>query len=121
MRNSGKDKQVAPESSSRCRELVARSVNEKLVRLPMILGILGDLRKPPVPAAGDPELEAGCSRAMTAILAELARLEPAGTEGRAGKEEKKAFVWFRDRKVHELLDPDQLARLESFVARLLPA
>ncbi len=87
----------------------------------MILGILSDLRKPPVPAAGDPELAIGCSRAMTAILAELARLEPSEAKGKAGREERTAFTWFRDRKVHDLLDPDQLARLESFVSRLLPA
>lgn len=99
---------------------VASAIQEHLSRLPLILSLLDGLRQPPFPAAGDSELRAGCERAVTAILSTLARLAPSSPSTKSSKEERAIIALIRSHKAHELLDPDQLARLDSFITRLLP-
>lgn len=103
------------------REEVALAIRENLSRFPLILALLDGLRHPPVPSPGDPELRAGCERAITALLSAIAPLRSAVSRaGKAGKEERAIYALIRGRKAQELIDPDQLARLDSFVSLLLP-
>jgi hypothetical protein len=58
------------------RKQTAETINRVMERFPLILDILGQLGKSPIPASGDDDLRRGCERACTAILADLAKIPP---------------------------------------------
>jgi hypothetical protein len=84
----------------------------------MIVEILGELGKARVPFAGDADIRHGCERALTAMLSELARIQPAPS-GRASKAEELARSWPLCESAAVLIDPDQLQRIQQFVERIL--
>jgi hypothetical protein len=100
------------------RKQTAEAVGQALARLPMILDVLKRLNHEAVPLPGDEEIRRGCDRAVTAILAKLARIGPAA-DGRAGKTEMIALGKLDDPEIGNLLDADQLQRLREFTDRIL--
>jgi hypothetical protein len=102
------------------REKVARSINDALTRLDLILGLLETLNEPLIPFPGDADLRNGCERAMTSILSSLAGMEPAKPSFLPGREEKALKARLNAERLSLLIDRDQFSYLWSFVVRLLP-
>jgi|GEM_PF-1992799 hypothetical protein len=100
------------------RKQTAEEVNRVLARFPMIVDILGVLGKAQVPFPGDAEIRHGCERALTAMLLELARIEPA-PPGKTTKTEELALQLLDDRTAARLIDADQLQRIHHFIERIL--
>ena len=96
----------------------AEQINRSMARLPMILEILGGLEKAPVPFAGDQDIRHGCERALTSMLIELARIEPAPS-GEVSISEEWIIRFIGQEDTVRLVDPAQLERLSQFVARIL--
>lgn len=100
------------------RKQSAEAVNRAMARFPLIVGVLGEIRKSDVPFPGDDDIKHGCQRAITAILVELARIEPA-PGGKASKSEAAAFGLLQESQAEGLIDADQLERIEQFIVRIL--
>lgn len=104
-------------------EEAARAINRAMERFPLILENLEELLKSPVPAPGDGEIRHGCERAITAILAALAKIDPPtamASAATAGDEEQIARAWLLGELPGRLVDPARFARLNAFIDRLLP-
>ena len=104
-------------------EEVAREINRAMERFPLILENLEELSKSLVPAPGDAEIRHGCERAITAILAALAKIDPPiGMPSAipAGSEEQIARTWLLGDLPGQLVDPARFACLNDFIDRLLP-
>lgn len=84
----------------------------------MIVGIFEELGKAEVPFPGDEDIRHGCERALTAMLVELARIEPA-PPGKPTKIEETALNWLQGKSVDRLVNADQLQRIQQFVERIL--
>lgn len=80
--------------------------------------ILGELGKASVPFPGDADIQHGCKRALTAMLLELSRIEPA-PPGKASKQEEMARSWLQTRTAAQWMDADQLERFHHFLDRIL--
>ena len=89
-----------------------------MTRFPLILEILSELGKASVPFPGDADIQHGCRRALTAMLLDLSRIEPA-PPGKVGKHENIARNWLHARAAVQLIDADQLERFEHFIDRIL--
>ncbi len=100
------------------RQHTAAAVCEALARFPLIVEILGELAKSQIPQPGDADIRHGCQRALTAMLLELSRIDPA-PPGPVTKHEETALNWLHARAASQLIDPDQLERFEHFVGRIL--
>jgi hypothetical protein len=109
-----------PESHSdlSTRRQIAESINQALTRFPMILEILGELGKARIPFPGDDDIRHGCERALTTMLSELARIQPAPS-GRVSKAEELARSWPLCESASVRIDPDQLQRIQQFIDRIL--
>jgi hypothetical protein len=107
--------QPAPQEQ---RESAAEAVAGVMARFDLILDILGRLNRSDVPAPGDDDLRHGCERALTTMLAKLARMKPA-PPGKASKAEKQVRRLFQTEAAGEVIDRDQFERLEQLVNRIL--
>ncbi len=100
------------------RHLAAEEIITSLARFPLILDILDQLAKAPVPLPGDEEIRHGCERSLTAMLRKTALIKPA-TGGTLSTAEKTVLGWLRSKRARQLIHPDQLMRIEQFVERAL--
>jgi hypothetical protein len=96
----------------------AEAINRAMARFPMIVRILGELGGAAVPFPGDGDIRHGCMRALTGMLAELAKIAPAAP-GRMSKAEETAVSWLHCESARELIDADQLQRMQQFIDRVL--
>ncbi len=96
----------------------AEALNIAMGRFPLIVEILGNLRDADVPSPGDSDLLHGCQRALTAMLVELARIDPA-PPGRSLKVSNNIRNMLHDNNVEQLIDPDQLQRFHHCIERIL--
>ena len=106
------------QTGSNTRKRSAEAINHAMARFPLIVGILGDLSKVSVPFPGDADIRHGCMRALTTILGELAKIEPAPA-GKATKAEETAQSWLHSEAARDLIDADQLQRMQQFIDRVL--
>ena len=100
------------------RKQSAEAINHAMTRFPLIVEILGELDKAEIPFPGDGDVRHGCERALTAMLAELARIEPA-PPGKPSKIEETALNWLQAKAAGRLINPDQLQRIQQFIERIL--
>jgi hypothetical protein len=100
------------------RKQSAEAINRAMTRFPLIVEILGELDKASVPFAGDEDIRHGCERALTAMLAELARIEPAPF-GKPVKAEDNAKQWLHSTAAERLVNADQLQRIDQLIERIL--
>lgn len=105
-------------SPSKSRKQSAEAINRAMARFPLIVDVLGQLRKADVPFPGDDDIRHGCQRAITAIMSELARIEPA-PPGKPLKSETTAVSMIHGEETVRLIDADQLQRMEQFIQRIL--
>ena len=105
-------------TSQKTRKQSAEEVNRAMTRFPLIVGVLSELRKSDVPFPGDDDIRHGLQRAVTAIMVELARIEPAPA-GKPTKSEATALGLLHDNRAEGLIDADQLERLGQFIERIL--
>lgn len=96
----------------------AEAINRAMTRFPLIVEILGELGKAGIPFPGDEDIRHGCERALTAMLVELARIEPA-PPGKNGRTEEIARNWLHAKEVERLINADQLQRIQQFIDRIL--
>ena len=89
-----------------------------MARFPQIVQILGELGQAQVPFPGDDDIRHGCERALTAMLVELARIEPAEPD-KPTKAEETALHWLHSKKAVHRIDVDRLQRFEQFIERIL--
>ena len=100
------------------RKQSAEEINGAMTRFPLIVEILGELRKSAFPFPGDDDLLHGCERAVTSILVELARIEPA-PPGKSSPPEETALNWLNTNSAEHLVNADQLQRMQQFIERIL--
>ena len=96
----------------------AEAINRAMARFPLLVDILGELSTASIPYPGDDDLRHGCDRTLTAMLCELARIEPA-PPGKTSKAEEIAHHWLKGEKVIRLIDADKLQRIHQFIDRIL--
>lgn len=102
------------------RKETAEAINRAMMRFPQIVEILGELDRASIPFPGDEDIRHGCERALTAILVELARIEPA-PQGKPGKAEENALQCLRSKAAERLINADQLQRIDQLIERILGA
>ena len=102
------------------RKQSVEAINRAMTRFPMIVGIFEELGHAEVPYPGDDDIRHGCERALTAMLVELARIEPA-PPGKSSKSEETATNWLQGKSVDHLINADQLQRIQQFIERILGA
>lgn len=100
------------------RKQSAEAVHRAMTRFPMILEVLEQLGSAAVPFAGDEDIRHGCERALTSILVELARIEPAPA-GKPSKIEDSALQLLHSKTAERLINADQLQRIDQLVERAL--
>jgi hypothetical protein len=100
------------------RKQSAEEINRAMTRFPMIIEILGELSKSGFPFPGDEDLRRGCERAITSMLVELARIEPA-PPGKITPPEEAARNWLNASSAEHLVNADQLQRMQQFIERIL--
>lgn len=100
------------------RKQSAEEINHAMARFPLILQILRDLSRTQLPLPGDEEIRHGCERALTHVLSELARIQPA-LAGKAGKTEETALAWLQDANARDLIDADRLERMQQLIDSIL--
>lgn len=100
------------------RKQSADAVHLAMTRFPLVIEILGELGKASIPLPGDSDIQHGCKRALTAMLLELSRIEPAPL-GKPGQNENIARNWLHTRTAAQWMDPDQLERFQHFIDRIL--
>jgi hypothetical protein len=99
------------------RKQTAEAVGRAMSRFPLVVEVLGKLGDSTVPLAGDAEIQHGCRRALTAMLVELSRIEPAAI-GKPVKQEQMIMDWLHTREAAQLIDADQLERFQHFLDRI---
>ena len=100
------------------RKLAVDSMNHAMTRFPMILGVLEAIRKTEVPAPGDRDIEHGCERALTAIMAELAKIKPAPS-GEPNDRVETTLGWVQRAAALKLIHADILERFQQLIERIL--
>jgi hypothetical protein len=100
------------------RKHTADEINQALTRFPLVVQVLGELRKANLPYAGDEDIRHGCERALTSMLVELARIEPAAP-GKVSKAEESALALLQSKTAALLVNADQLQRIQQFIERIL--
>lgn len=95
----------------------AEAVNRAMARYPLIVQILRELDSAPVPLPGDDDLRHGCDRALTAMLAELAWIDPA-PPGIPSEAEALARSCLNAEKSARLIDADKLRLIHQFIDRI---
>jgi len=107
-------------TESGTRESSANAINQAMSRFPLIVEILDRLDRADIPQSGDDDIRHGCQRALTSMLAELSRIQPA-PDGKISKAEKAALGQLYVQRADQLIDPDQLQRFQQFIDRILGA
>jgi hypothetical protein len=109
-----------PESQPavKTRKQSAEAILRAMTRFPMIVKVLGELEQAEVPCPGDEDIRHGCERALTAMLVELARIDPA-PPGKRSESEAMALNWLQGKSVDRLINADQLQRIQQFIERIL--
>ena len=102
----------------RTRKQSAEEITRVLARFPLIVEILGELGKAEIPLPGDEDIRHGCERALTSMLRELGRLEPA-PPGKFSKPEETVLNLMHGKAADRLINPDQFQRIQQFVERIL--
>ena len=100
------------------RKQTAEEINRAMARFPLLVQILGDLSRDSVPHPGDDDIRHGCERALTTMLAELARIE-AAPGGKTTKAEEIAQNWILNQPASHLIDADKLQRMQLFIDCIL--
>jgi hypothetical protein len=100
------------------RKQSVEAVTQALARFPLIVEILGKLGKTQIPHPGDDDIRHGCERAVTSMLRQLARIEPA-PPGKPSKTEETTIGWLHSQMACDYLNPDQLQRIQQFAERIL--
>lgn len=103
---------------SESRKKSAEAIHRAMTRFPLVVEMLGELAKAPVPFPGDADIRRGCERALTAILVQLSRIDPA-PPGKSSKHEETALNWLHSKAAPQLIDADQLERFQHFIERIL--
>ncbi len=93
-------------------------INRAMARFPFLVQILRELDQAQVPCPGDDDIRHGCERALTAMLCELARIDPAPADMPSAAE-KTAQAWLDLPGVHGLVDADKLERMQLFIDCIL--
>ncbi len=104
--------------SANSRKPAIEAINRAMARFPLIVRTLGELRGTDIPLPGDDDLGHGCRRALTAILGELSRI-PVAPVGKPCKAEETARNWLHTAATRELIDADQLQRIQMFIDNIL--
>ena len=105
-------------SPQKTRKHSAEEINRALARFPFLVQILRELGHSQVPLPGDDDIRHGCERALTAMLCELARIDPAPA-GKPSKAEETAQAWLCSPGVRGLIDADKLERMQLFIDCIL--
>ena len=100
------------------RKQSAEAVQRAMARFPLILDILTQLGKAEIPFPGDEDIRHGCERALTTMLAELARIEPA-SPGKPSKIEESTMQLLHSKVAARMINADQLQRIDQLVERIL--
>lgn len=106
--------------SHNLRNPAIEAINRAMARFPLIVRTLRELRGTDIPLPGDDDLRHGCQRALTAILGELSRI-PVAPAGKPCKAEEIARNWLHTAAAGELIDADQLQRIQMFIDNILSA
>lgn len=104
---------VSPSPQS-TRKFAAEEINRAMARFPMIIRVLSELSCAQFPFPGDADIRHGCERALTGILSELARIQPAPA-GKPSKSEELAQAWLQNPEARRLIDADKLQRMQQFI------
>lgn len=104
-------------TSPKSRKQIADTVLHVMTRFPLVLEILGELGKSDIPAPGDEDIRRGCDRAVTAILVDLARIEPAPT-GIPCQAEDATYRMLNGESGAALIGPDKLQSIHELVSRI---
>lgn len=88
-----------------------------MTRFPLVLEILGKLGKSDIPAPGDEDIRRGCDRAVTAILVDLARIEPVPA-GIPCQAEDAIYRMLNSEAGVALIGPDKLQSIHELVSRI---
>jgi hypothetical protein len=100
------------------RKHAAEEINRAMARFPFLVQILRELSHAQVPHPGDDDIRHGCERALTAMLCELARIDPA-LPGKSSKAEETAQAWLSLPGARGLVDADKLQRMQLFIDCIL--
>ncbi|MGD7651765.1 MAG: hypothetical protein ACQCXQ_01030 [Verrucomicrobiales bacterium] len=90
-----------------------------MTRFGLILDTLGALDRSELPHPGDADIRHGCERALTAILLELARIEPVVQGSPLETTDNNPLTPLYSATANKLIDSDQLLRMEQFIHRIL--
>lgn len=104
--------------SQKNRKQSAEEINRAMARFPLVLQILRELGLTQLPFPGDDDIRHGCERALTRMLADLARIQPAST-GKSSKAEETAQSWLQSKEARRLIDADRLERMQQFIDSIL--
>jgi len=109
-----------PEShpSLKTRKQSVDAIHHALARFPLVVEILEDLAKAEIPCPGDVDIRHGCERALTAMLAGLAKIDPAPA-GKPSKSEESAMTLIHTEAAGRLVHADLLQRIQQFIERIL--
>jgi len=110
--------QTTTSPPQKTRKQAAEDINRAMARFPLLVQILGDLSQNSVPLPGDDDIRHGCERALTTMLAELARIEGA-PGGKSSKAEEIAQSWILNQPASHLIDADKLQRMQLFIDCIL--
>lgn len=99
------------------REDAAQEIAQVTRRLPLIVKILQELHDTPYPGPGDDDIRHGCDRALTAMLSELAKMQPA-PDGKPSQNEQKVRTLIGKYAAEGLVDADKLQRMQIFIDRI---
>lgn len=105
-------------SNLHTRKQAAQEIDRAMARFGLIVKILSELEHTELPYAGDSDIRHGCERALTAILVELARIQPA-TSDQDEQESAPPLSRLYSKPACDLIDGDQLQRMEQFIQRIL--
>ena len=100
------------------RQQAVDAIDRTLARFCLVLRVLDELRREAIPSTGDAEIRHGCERALTGMLAELARI---GAAPAASPLEREQVIrnCLNDSKTRALVDADKQERMHQFIDAIL--
>lgn len=104
--------------SQKSRKQSIEEINRAMARFPLLVQILDELKRAPIPCPGDDDIRHGCERALTTILSELARIGCANP-GKSSKAEETAQSWLQVPNARNLIDADKLERMQQLIDCIL--
>lgn len=100
------------------RQQAVDAIDRTLARFCLVLRVLDELRREAVPSPGDAEILHGCERALTGMLAALARIGAAPDTSPLEREQA-IRTSLNDSKTRALVDADKLERMQQFIDAIL--